>query len=104
MHNGLDDLNEEVRALRSTLACGLGTLSEIRSLHESVEAFEVRKYIYIYIWQVLPPWRLTTSLDMRRELEKILYSLDEPIVRMADQLSDLHDNFKSKYVWIRPFS
>jgi hypothetical protein len=56
------------------------------------------------MWQVAPSWQLITSLDIRRELEKILHTLDEPIVRMADQLSDLHDNFKSKHVWTCPFS
>ena len=45
MHNGLDDLNEEVRGLQSTLACGLSPLNELRSLQESLEAREVRKYI-----------------------------------------------------------
>jgi hypothetical protein len=47
MHNGLDDLNEEVRALQSTLAGGLSTLNELRSLQGSVEAREIRKYIYV---------------------------------------------------------
>ena len=100
MHDGLDDLNEEVQALQSTLARGLNTLNELRSLQESVEAREIRKYIYLASCTAR---RLNASLDMRRELEKILHTLDEPIIRMADQLSDLHDNFKSKHVWIRPF-
>jgi len=97
MYNGLEDLSKEVQALHLTLACELSTLNELKSLQESVEAPETGKYM----WQVAPSWRLNTSLDMRRELEKILHTLDEPIVRMADQLSDLHDNFKSKYIWIR---
>jgi hypothetical protein len=47
MQNGLDNLNEEVRALQSTKAYGLSTLNELRSLQESVEAREIRKYIYV---------------------------------------------------------
>ena len=47
MHNGLDNLNEQVRALKSSLGCGLSTLNELRCIQESVEAREVRKYIYL---------------------------------------------------------
>jgi hypothetical protein len=58
-----------------------------------VESREIRKYTP---GELQYPSDWTPSLDMRHKLEQILHTLDEPIVRMADQLSGLHDNFESK--------
>jgi hypothetical protein len=34
--------------------------------------------------------------DTRHKLRQILRTLEEPIVRIADRLSDMHDNLQSK--------
>jgi hypothetical protein len=38
---------------------------------------------------------LTT--EVRHKMESLLLTLDEPIVRMCDQLSNLHDNLQSEF-------